>query len=252
MNDVFNLWSKLFGKNDTAAIEFYGGISEVNICKAFFEEGVKGGTDNPDAYISLEDELLILEHFRIDCSKKTKNGSLSLEEQARTDREYKQMLSSKDKNSYVGSINAFTSYQNYITNAICTFDKHYSRIDEYIRNVEAQEKHLTYKKIRVCFMIEDVSIAPPTVMINNDMTIVILTRCDEFLHHFSQNKSVDWLLFIPSGYNQYPTKGYFCSQKDINVYIKKAIPYAKYKFIPWEPKVVGGKITLPSDNGLSE
>ena len=248
MNDVFELFTKLFGQNTEIGIDFVGNICEVKKFIEFFENGEKGGTDNPDAYIFLGDELLIIEHFRVDCSKKTRKGSSLLKECARTDREYNRMLTNPDEDFYHGSIDVHTSYADYISTAIQSFDEHYSKINAYIKNVKTKEEREAELKIRICFMIEDTSVLPPTVLIDDKMTAVILTRCKEFLEHFTNRKALEWLLFIPSSYSDLEVKGYFCNQNDINDYIKYAVPYASYEFIPWKPQIVGGKIVIPEGN----
>jgi hypothetical protein len=251
LNDVLNAFAELYGADGSFNIEYHGDSDEISEFMNYTENGICKGEDNPDAYFLLNDNLLIIEHFKIDCSKKTRKGSLSLKDIARTDREFSEMLNDPNRNIYHSTITAPTSYNYFIKNSIETFSTHYKKIDTYIKNIKKQENILEFRSIRVCFVVEDVSIIPPTVIMDGKMTGILLTNCEEFLIHFKKCRNVDWLLYLPSDNNQRTTepKGFFCSQKYIDKYFEHTVPYKNMRFISEQPDVAGGKITfIPSHN----
>ena len=254
MNDVLKVFADLFGTDDSVNLDYHGELDEISEFMNYTENGISKGEDNPDAYFILNDNLLIIEHFKIDCSKRTRKGSSSLEDEARTDREYMKMLDDPNQNIYHGIITAPTSYSYFIKNAIETLSAHYKKIDNYISNVKAQENVQEFSKIRVCFVIEDASIIPPTVLHDGEMTGVVLTYCKEFLVYFKKCRKLDWVLYLPSYYKQKITepKGFFCSQKYINEYLAHTKPYKDMRFISWQPNVVGGKTTFKISNSREE
>ena len=164
MNDVLKVFAELLGTDESVSLDYHGDIDEISEFMSYTENGISKGEDNPDAYFILNDSLLIIEHFKIDCSKRTRKGSSSLEDEARTDREFMKMLDDPNQNTYHGIITAPTSYSYFIKNAIETLSAHYKKIDNYISNVKKQEDVQEFSKIRICFVIEDASIIPPTVL----------------------------------------------------------------------------------------
>lgn len=255
MNDVLKVFAELFGTDDSVSLDYHGDADEISEFMNYTGNGICQGEDNPDAYFIWNDSLLIIEHFKIDCSKRrTRKGSSSLEDEARTDREYMKMVDDPNQNTYCGRITAPTSYSYFINNAIETLSAHYKKIDTYISNVKKQENVQEFNKIRVCFVIEDASIIPPTVLRDGEMIGIVLTYCEEFLIYFKECRKLDWVLYLPSYYKQKITepKGFFCSQKYIDEYLGHTEPYKNMRFVSWQPYVVGGKITYRISNSKEE
>lgn len=80
MNDVYKVLSNLFEPNGVVDVDYFGNNDEVNLLGWIIENYPQVDFEYPDAYYITNDTILIMEHFRYDCYKNTKKGSLALME----------------------------------------------------------------------------------------------------------------------------------------------------------------------------
>ena len=245
MNDVTEALGNLLATDGDINLCYYGNDDEIHALNDFLH-GHCHDFERPDAYYVFDKQILIVEHFRHDCYKRTSKGSKGTEEDRRIDREFDKLLETGSPSTFHDVIDVNSSYNQYIQNVILIFDDHYRKIDAYVDRVkkDIEEKHpeIGCEILRVCFLIEDKSLLPPTVQNEKGcQETILLLRSKEFLEHLANRPRVDWVMSIPAQEGIVS----FYSQKYSKDSLADTRPYAELKFIPLTPHTVGGIISIP-------
>lgn len=134
--------------------------------------------ERPDLIVVLNEEIIGIEHFRVDASKSTRKGSKYKNKYTDSYFEKKQKsllytLKSEVESAYLSEqINTKLSYSYLLDNIIDNFINHYKKIDEYIYNIQ-ETFNVRNKKIRIVFFIEMDIIFPSFIQDEGDKVIFI-------------------------------------------------------------------------------
>ena len=133
--------------------------------------------ERPDLFAVTDNRIIILEHFEFDASKRSRKGLIGKREEHQLE---KRRISAKtnsilslDKATYSISLyswaNNFTHY----------FDRHYSKIPDYIDAVRSQVNDAIHRNIIVGFFIENQF--PPYVLIDGKLSMLNFINTKQFL-----------------------------------------------------------------------
>ena len=152
------------------------------------------------------------------------------------------MMQSQTQHDFFEKNKATISYTNFVKNFIDNFSTHYKKIDAYISNVKGILGDDFPSKMRICFLVEDVTPIPLLVHNNTRIETVIPFYSKDILNALIDSPRVDWLL--TSYRNNSSRMGYFFSQKYSHDYLNNAYPYSSMKMIAFEPYTIGGKVII--------
>ncbi len=214
----------LYLPEENNTVHYHGDNDQVLMLQEFVEHGKFFPCDGPDCYITLNGNLLIIEHFQFTCSKKTKKGDVQNLELARIDRHGYGI-------SYHEKIKLPSSGNHYLSNVISSFDKHYQKIQRYIEKCLSLSNDVSESDIIICFLIDDVSIVGSSYLDKSSGALYRgnIADCMEFLTHFRDHPRVNWVL-SGSSRDAKDHQVWFISQKYIDEYIKHALSYSDKHF----------------------
>ena len=245
-NEAFSALNKFFSKDGTK-VNYHGEGKGVLLFKELYESGEYFVGDEPDMFIKKGDIALIIEHFEFDSYKSTKRGSKSRQEQARIERCGNNIKPTEDGVLLHETINAVSSYENYINSVTKGFLKHYDNISDYkkrLKNFGLLDNDIDLK---ILFLIEDTSPLGSSYLDEEDfppvMRPLVLAECREFLDLLKEHEAVDYVLACSgAGDNNYV---WFIDQKDIDEYYKYVHMDDKFRFLDFVPHVLEYKMLVP-------
>ncbi len=245
-DEVVKTLQQYFSKDGT--MTYKGGDETVKVLTELFATVSPIRYNAPDLFFVKDSLVLIVEHFEFDCYQRTRKGSSYRLEEARIEREFNARPMEGDSSVMHATINAPSSYEYYISNVKHTFDEHYARIDTYVQNLTKIGVVREDSKVKVMFLIDDVSpLGTMTVDNNvgwgeNDRHPIVLGACKDFLDFLSERQKVDYVLACSSfGSEPYI---WFINQNDLKAYQDTAIDYSIRQFIPFTVNVILGAVKV--------
>ena len=196
----------------------------------FLNNGELVDFERPDAYIKINNEVLIIEHFRIDSYEShPKHGSKLLRNEKALDDNFARVAKNTNSIMLSNPIGIMNSYEFFIDNCKTRFQHHYDQIEHYKNRLRSEKIANERTVFKVCFLMDEVS--PLGTLTHNGEKIVPvnLGRSKVFLDFFSQKPEVDWIIsavVMDKGY-----RPYFFSQAEILTLRRKTIDYSKYQFL---------------------
>jgi len=127
---------------------------------------------------------------------------------------------------------------------------HYNKVDSYIENLKSHG--LMQDKMQVGFFIEDTTVlgnvyAPPGW---EPVRPVILCHCKQFLDEFEKCTKLDFCICASSYSNN--SFLWFINKQSSSQYREIEIDLESIEILNFQPKVLGWKISIPTDGGASE
>lgn len=248
-DEVISTFSR-YGLLSGEGIIQMGESEEIQRLEWFLSNGRIESFELPDAYVKVDDQILIIEHFAIDGFETYPNGGSKLQRhEAMTEREFRDMPATETGGHTTTKIGVSNSYTGFIKNCQAKFDHHYSRIPCYKEHLLACGTASEDTRFTVCFLMDEVSPMGTLTHDGEKLRPVCLAHSKEFLEYFLTRPDVDWIISaivrIPeSGY--YP---YFFSQQDIDYCLKHTLDYANYQFLPSESTVETRlKVVIPKED----
>ena len=211
-------------------ITVFSELDEIYRLCRFFELGQLVSFEKPDAYIKIDNEILIIEHFSVDGYKSYPNGGSKLqrnksEQQAIFDN----LQLNEDWASHIADIGVLSSYKDFISNCISAFDHHYEKIPSYKKHLIDEDIADENTQFTICFLIDDISPMGTFVTDGEKIIPICLGKSEEFLSFFEAKENVDWVVSAvtaPEGYTPY-----FFSRKEINTCKNNIIDYSACQFL---------------------
>ena len=249
-NEATQTFEHYFSQKEGTDIYFLGADTGVSLFVDILCNGEKIVGDAPDMVILKNDTAIIIEHFEFDCFRVTRKGSSNRIEQARIERAQRQLPVTREGTLFHDKIKADCSYHDYIANVSRSFKGHYARIPDYKHNLTQRGIINEKTKIKVMFLIEDVSpigtIAIDDQSERQHVVSVTLAQSLEFLQLFSQSVDLDYVLCCSSaGSNEYV---WFIDRLELGAYEEKKCDYAHMHFLVSNPSVVGINMVIADDN----
>lgn len=196
--------------------------------------------ESPDAYVKVDNQILIIEHFAIDgFDTFPSGGSKYQRSQAEATRRF-DAIPAKETGVHLSTqIGVANSYEGLIKNCQDAFSHHYERISCYKEHLKADRIANEETVFTVCFLMEEVS---PFGTLTYDgksehPVPVCLARSKEFLDFYANKPEVDWVLFALVHIGDYGFDPYFLSKDDIDAWREDTLDYASYQFLSSEHTV---------------
>jgi len=232
-NDVLRAFDFYFNKTENS-INYFGSGDGARFVAKFIQSAKTLSNDAPDAFFIDGGSGLLVEHFEFDNSKNGKSGSEFRQEMARIDR-YQELL--EGNYFYQDKLGCSSSYKNYISNVIKTFESHYKKIPFYMKRIQDKGILNEALKIKTMFLIEDVSILDSIVFDRDSEKkfLVLLSQSEEFIELLKERKEVNYVLACSKSKGE--PNVWFIDNEEIDKY-NHTIDYAKMEFISFEPKVI--------------
>lgn len=233
-DEVISTFSKYGLFNGEGIIQF-GESEEIQRFIWFLSNGKIESYEMPDAYVKVNDQILIIEHFAIDGYETYPDGGSKLQRhEAMTDREFRDMPATETGVHLTKQIGVTNSYAGFIKNCKDKFNHHYSRISCYKEHLLADGIANENTQFTVCFLMDEVSPMGTLTHDGERLRPVCLAYSKEFLEYFLTKTDVDWIISavvrLPEG-GYYP---YFFSRHDIDWCFENVLDYASYQFLSSE------------------
>ena len=133
-NEAIETLKKYFSE-ESNTIHFHGDNSFVTHFAEVLFEGISREYEAPDLYIKYGNELWIIEHFEFDCFKSSRKGSTYKREQSRINKIEENIKPTKEGVVFHNTIDANSSYNDYVNNVAKIFNSHYQKIEKYKSNL---------------------------------------------------------------------------------------------------------------------
>ena len=224
-----------YGLLNGVGIRHFGESRECEHFIWFLENGKIESYESPDAYIKIDNQVLIIEHFSIDGFDTYPNGGSKLQQyESKTDKEFRDIPVTKPFEFCITQPQIANSYEGFINNCRDKFEHHYKRISKYKEHLLTENIANENTKFTTRFLIDEVSPLGTLTYDGKNTHPVNLACSKEFLDYFCTKPDVDWIV---SAIVRLPDPGfypYFFSQKDIEFCNKKVLNYADFQFISME------------------
>lgn len=197
----------------------------------FLQNGTLKSFEKPDAYIKVENHILIIEHFSIDGYTVYPKGGSELQHNIKMmDKDFEKCSRGKQFARQTFQIGTVNSYQGLINNCKTGFCNHYRKIQSYKNELIRKNVADANSDYTVCFLIEDVSPLGTLTYDGEKICPVALVYSKEFLDFYSNMKEVDWIISaVPKDYFGYVP--YFLAHSYIPQCQKNVLDYANYQFL---------------------
>jgi len=228
-------------------VTVFSDLGEIYKLCHFFNQGKLVSFERPDAYIKVENEILIIEHFAIDGYDTFNGGGSKLMRNINVlQKEFDKKEASSEGVYMTKPLGVCSSYEGFLANCRTRFDQHYDQIMAYKRHLQERSIADENTKFVVCFLMDEISPLGTLTCDGDKIHPVCLARSREFLEYFASKKEVDWVISavnLPDG-----LKPYFFSQNEIDECKKSVLEYANFQFLSSNPMVTNFKISIPKED----
>lgn len=178
--------------NEHSEIEAIGSFDNKVLVNALLKSNK---FDAPDRYYIKGKDIFIFEHFQIDSSKHTRNGSTSQIAENKEEKEIQQYSQNNKNKSFTisGSLKLDNSAKYYMNTLSKSFDKHYNHINLYKTRIIQKEKlEIVDFSFKIVFIIEDNSILGTLRKDNGQLVIPYLIK--DFMETIRERNEIDYLI----------------------------------------------------------
>lgn len=223
-------------------IHYYG--QGVNACA--FAELLPDATiellDAPDLFVRKNDSAVIVEHFRFDSYHRArKGGSPNAREMERIRKESRKFHDAHKGVMFHDSIDALSSYDDYLENVKNGFIKHRSQIHVYRENLIKEGLLGEADDVKVLFLIEDITPLGNLAVERSGgcsarVHNIVLAHCRPFLDLLKNAVDVDYVLACSSTDTEKFV--WFIDRKELDEYYIHAQDYENMDYVDFTPQVM--------------
>lgn len=228
-------------------VTVFSNLGEIYKLCYFFTQGELVSFERPDAYIKVDNEILIIEHFAIDgYDTFVGGGSKLIRNMKELQKEFEKKAIGPEGAYMTKSLDVCSCYEGFLANCRTRFDQHYDQIMAYKRHLQERSIADENTKFVVFFLMDEISPLGTLTCDGDKIHPVCLARSREFLEYFASKKEVDWVISavnLPDG-----LKPYFFSQNEIDECKKSVLEYANFQFLSSNPMVTNFKISIPKED----
>ena len=239
INEAYECLTRYLATSQNNTIHFYGeGVAAHNFA-GIIPNATIHLLDAPDILLCKNDEVIIVEHFRFDSyHRHRKGGSPSVREMERIRRESKRFHDAHKGVMFHDSIDAPSSYADYLNNVRNAFTKHRSQIPAYRDNLIHKGLLKNTEEPKVMFLIEDINpLGNLAVERSNGHRVhtIVLAHCRPFLDLFKDSVEVDYVLACSS--TDAEKFAWFIDRKELDEYYIHTQDYENMDYVDFTPQV---------------
>lgn len=233
MNELLHIAAKYF-QNEQNSVKFYG--NQEDVCRnvfSLFDYVVP--FEKPDGYAKVGNQVLIIEHFEFDATKKTTKGSTGKRQQVihekNFEKEATEQLKTCDTVKHSQEIATEISCEYYLNNLLEVFTNHYDKIESYKEELRKKGILSESDTVKTLFVIENSSIFGSLAIhkqadFHTDPIFLEVLLIDKFLEQLKTASNLDYILSLTE-YTRI-----FLDLNFINECITNQISIDDYKMIP--------------------
>jgi hypothetical protein len=239
-----NLALEKYFNEDENIIHFFGKQKKVilNFMERLFKVYL---FEEPDGFYKEENNVLIVEHFEFDSTKRSKGkGSEYRREEAKINRKISNLVPNEKGKIYHEKFECTHTIVNYINNAMNLWREHYKNIINYKERLKKENIIKKGDIIETAFLIEDMTCLGNSYMENDKLYSLILLHCEEFLNLFETCIDVKYILSLSTNGNY--KNIWFIDRSFIKDYRKYQIKKGNIKIIDFKPNIVGWEVIIPN------
>ena len=233
-DEVISTFAK-YGLFNGEGILHFGESEEIQRLVWFFSNGRIESFELPDAYVKVDNQILIIEHFAIDGFETYPDGGSRFQRyESMINHKFEEIPASETGVHLTAHIGVANSYAGFLKNCQDKFDHHYARIPCYKEHLLSEGIANDDTQYTICFLMNEVSPLGTLTHDGEKLQPVCLAHSKEFLEFFSTKPEVDWII---SAVVRIPESGYysyFFSQQDIDFCRENALDYASFQFLSSE------------------
>lgn len=233
-DEVLSTFEK-YGLSSGGCIHTFGESEEIQKFIWFVSNGKIVPFESPDAYVKVDNQVLIIEHFAIDGFEIFPDGGSKFQRsQSEATRKFDSIPATESGVHLSTKIGVANSYAGFLKNCQDKFNHHYERIPNYKEHLKKEGIANDDTIFTVCFLMDEVSPLGTLTHDGERMQPVCLAYSREFLDYFLTKPDVCWIIsaivrLYDSGYDPY-----FFSQFDIEACRKHILDYANFQFLSSE------------------
>ena len=248
-DEVVSTFAK-YGLFKSRRINYFGESEEIQKLIWFLKNGKIESFELPDAYIKVDHQILIIEHFAIDGFDTYPGGGSKFQRnKVMSERRFGNMPLSESGVHSSTKIGVANSYENFIKNCKERFDNHYSHIPCYKEHLISEGLANENSSFTVCFLMDEVSPLGTLTHDGKNLQPVCLAQSKEFLDYFSNKPDVDWIISAVLHFPESKYYPYFFSQQDIESCREHVLDYASFQFFSSEHTLeTRFKVLIPEED----
>lgn len=244
-NEAIKTIEKYFSK-EANIVSFWGDKNPIMEIGDAISDGQMFFGDAPDLVIINRGILYAIEHFEIDCFKKSRKGGSTYHiEKSKIDKKIENIKPTDEGIMTFDCIDAESSFEYFINNTTYLFKKHYNQIPKYMKHIETSNFLTAVNEIKFGFLIEDVSPLGTTVFDRkrDEMNSVNLAQSVEFLDLLKLSKKVDFTIVCSKTGRQ--NSIWVIDRTNLSDHYKHTINYKSMQFLNFKPRVVSFQKLVP-------
>ena len=238
-NEAYECLTRYLATPQNSTIHFYGeGVAARNFAKIIPDATIHL-LDAPDILLCKNDEVIIVEHFRFDSyHRRRKGGSPSVREMERIRQESKRFHDAHKGAMFHDSIDAPSSYADYLNNVRSAFTKHRSQIPAYRDNLIRKGLIKDTDRPKVLLLIEDINPLGNLAVERSKgrrVHTIVLAHCRPFLDLLKDSVEVDYVLACSSTDTE--KFAWFIDRKELDEYYLHTQDYENMDYVDFTPQV---------------
>lgn len=230
----------------------FGESEEIQRFIWFVANGVIVPYESPDAYVKVDNQILIMEHFAIDGFDTFPDGGSKFQRyRVEATRKFEAIPATDSGVHLTTKIGVPNSYTGFLKNCQDKFNHHYERIECYKDHLKTDGIADNDTSFTVFFLMDEVSPLGTLTHDGEHMQPVCLAQSKEFLDFYAAKPKVDWIIsaivhWYDSGYDPY-----FFSKLDIDVCRANTLDYTSFQFLSSENTMrTDFKVIIPKEQQL--
>lgn len=177
-------------------------------------------SESPDLIIETPETIYGIEHFSVDDSISNEEGSSyrKIYNDKYWKKNYKQLLNYKITGYppfRTETINIPLDYKNLFNNIIISFNKHYSKIETYKKNILTEFEN-TNKEIKIFFFIQDRCLFPSFIFdVYHNLKFIYPYNDIQFINYLKTKSNLDGMFY---DYEHKDKQFILCNLKNLTIY----------------------------------
>lgn len=213
-----------------------------------------GLINRPDIIIFSKDKIIAIEHFEYDDTLNKSNGSTGKALICKQEKEFeKKSINCDTYYCTYDNNNIIANYENYVKNITTSFNKHYKKVDDYLKEI----KNLIKKKglsedieVKLYFLLENTSSINPLMLVpNRPITVYTPFNSKEIKKLINESTNIDGVISVNyDDVNKCSKIIFYTKEDEVNVFDIEETIDERYYETGSRCHHSFGKLTIPKES----